>query len=88
MGEAGRIVSKYNNPRSKRKQKQREKRQAKEMCMHHTIHARDESKEPAWCISPEEFARRERHTTFSSQEKVGVTRKRKHYTPKPLTAAA
>lgn len=81
-------MSRYNNPRSKRKQNKRAKRLAAELCTFHNKHELDESQDAAWCITPEEFSRREQHTTFSKQECTIVKHKRKHSTPKQVTAAA
>jgi len=88
----GNIMSRYNNPRSKRKQKARAKRQAAEMCTYHNTHALDESQDAAWCISPDEFIRREQRVTFTKQEQVTVKRKRvrkvEDTEPRQVSAAA
>lgn len=88
LGKAGTKMSRYNNPRSKRKQKQRAKRMAAEMCTFHNKRQLDESQDAPWCVSPEEFARRELKTSFTAQESTVIKRKRKHYEPKQLTAVA
>lgn len=85
-------MSRYRNPRSKRKQKARAKQQAREMCTHMNVRQVDESQDAAWCISPDEFIRREQRVTFTKQEQVTVKRKRvrkvEDTEPRQVSAAA
>ena len=81
-------MSRYNNPNSKRKQKARNKRLAGEMCTYHSTHALNDDTDAPWCITPEEFVRREQQTTFSKQEQTIIKKKRKHKEPRLLSAAA
>lgn len=81
-------MSRYNNPNSKRKQKRKAKRLAKEMCTYHSTRKLDERDEAPWCVSPDEFIRREQRVTFSKQEETRIKKKRRHSEPRKITAAA
>jgi hypothetical protein len=81
-------MSRYNNPNSKRKQKASAKARAAEMCKYHSVRKLDESTDAPWCISPDEFVRREQEGTFTKQEVTVIKKKRKHHEPKLLSAAA
>ena len=79
-------MSKYRQPNSKRKQKQRAKRLKREMCesiLHHSG-----SYEDTCALTPEEFCMLEAKESFIPQEEVRVRRKRKHSEPRQVTAAA
>lgn len=88
-------MSKYNNPRSKRKQKARGKRQEREMCDVYNKNTSAISSggsdllDQAW-QTPEEFVLSEGKQRFTAQETVIIKRKRgrKSNKPRVLTAAA
>lgn len=81
-------MSRYNNPRSNRKQKARAKREQREFCEAITKRTPNTEDGAQMCLSPDEFIRLEQTERFTPVEVTVIKRKRKHKEPKILSAAA